>query len=500
MESREDSALAVAVSALRAAVDALLEASPIPLSDDEFTALMRETEKVGRQLEAVKIGFVDETRRRDLHGRAGVKSPALYLEQSLRLSRADAGRRVRFADKLAVRRLPGQVLEAELPAVAEAQRAGDISADHVTRILQAMDRLPGSLDIEKREAAEVCLAEYASTGWPDDVRKLGDDILRRVDPDGKLCGDSDRQRMRGLTLGTQRVDGMSALVGEITPELRAVFEPVLAKLARPGMCNPEDPESPRTTVESVDRERLEAAAKRDTRTAAQRAHDALLGFLRFEADPAVLGTHRGLPVGTVVTMSLTDLENRSGVATTATGGTLSIGEAVRLAAEAGDSTRYLAVFDDAGMPLHLGRGNNRLANKAQRLALIAAEKGCTRPNCTAPASLAAVHHATDWSKGGRTDIENLTLACDSCHALVHDGPGGWRTVKLGADSPFPGRTGWIAPPHINPSGVPEVNHRHHPGEVMAATVSRIQSRNEPERQRLKEWLNRRRSTPPPSTE
>ncbi|WP_330183633.1 HNH endonuclease [Nocardia sp. NBC_01503] len=498
MGSGGETAIVVAVLALRAAADALLAASPLPLSDDEFAAVMCETEKVTRQLDAAKTGFVDETRRRDLHGKANVNSPALYLEQSLRLSRADACRRVRVADKLAVRRVAGQVLEPELPVVAEAQRAGDISADHVTRILQAMERLPGSLDIDLREAAEAHLTQYASTGWPDDVRKLGEDILRRVDPDGKLCGDTDRQRMRGLTVGTQRVDGMSALIGEITPELRAVFEPVLAKLARPGMCSPEDPESPRTTAESVDRERLEAAAKRDTRTAAQRNHDAMLAFLRYEADPAILGTHRGLPVGTILTMSLTDLENRSGVATTATGGTLSIGEAIELAA---NSTQYLAVFDAAGMPLHLGRGSNRrLASKAQRLALIAAEKGCTRPNCTAPATLAAVHHVTEWSKGGRTDIENLTLACDSCHALVHDGPGGWKTVKLGADSEFPGRTGWIAPPHMNPSGIPQVNHRHHPGELMAATVSRIQSRNEVERQRLKEWLNRRRCTPPPTTE
>ncbi|WP_330185051.1 HNH endonuclease [Nocardia sp. NBC_01503] len=497
MESGGETAIVVAVAALRAAVDALVAASPIPLSDDEFAALMRETEKVTRQLDAVKTGFVDETRRRDLPGKANVSSAALYLEQSLRLSRADACRRVRVADKLAVRRLPGQVLEPELAVVAQAQRAGDISADHITRILRVMDRLPGSLDIDRREAAEVCLAEYASTGWPDDVRKLGEDILRRVDPDGTLCRDSDRQRMRGITVGTQRVDGMSPLIGELTPELRAVFEPVLAKLARPGMCNPEDPESPRTSAESTDRERLEAAAGRDTRTAAQRNHDALLAFLRFEMDPAVPGTHRGLPVGTILTMSLTDLENRSGVATTASGGTLSIGEAVRLAA---NSTRYLAVFDEAGMPLHLGRGNNRLAGKAQRLALIAAEKGCTRPNCTAPATLSAVHHVTEWSQGGRTDIENLTLACDSCHALVHDGPGGWKTVKLGADSRFPGRTGWIAPPHLNPSGIPQVNHRHHPGELMAATMSRIQARNAAERQRLKEWLNRRHTTPTPTTE
>ncbi|WP_428847171.1 HNH endonuclease signature motif containing protein [Nocardia arthritidis] len=122
------------------------------------------------------------------------------------------------------------------------------------------------------------------------------------------------------------------------------------------------------------------------------------------------------------------------------------------------------------------------------MALTAALRGCTRPGCDAPASMCAVHHVTAWNAGGATDIESLTLACDHCHALVNDGPNGWKTIVLGDDSPYPGRTGWIAPPHIDPTGTPRVNHRHHPGELLARALSRIHHRNDRDLQRHREWL------------
>ncbi|MFF2551342.1 DUF222 domain-containing protein [Nocardia sp. NPDC058058] len=486
--------VAAGVHALRAAVDGLLDSPLIPLSDDEFTSAMREVETELRRLDALKVQFASETIRRKLHETVGVNSPARFLEGALRLSRADAYGRVNLAAKVGVRRQLGEELEPEFPMLAEAQRAGVMSVDAVRRIVHVMDRLPGSTAIELRDRAEASLTEYATTGWPDDIRPLGEALLVRVDPDGRLNTDADRQRKRGVTLGTERVDGMTPLCGEITPELRALVDPLLAKYARPGMCNPEDPESP-NTAGPVDRDALEAAAKRDTRTAAQRNHDALLAFLRLELDAAKLGTHRGVPVGTILSMSAADVEKGTGIATTAAGGTLSIPEAMRLIANANHVENYIVVLDAHGMPLHLGRVEaHRLASKAQRLALTATERGCTRPGCSAPATLAAVHHVTEWANGGATDIENLTLACDACHALVKDGPDGWKTVKLGADSDFPGRTGWIAPLHMDPTGTPQVNHRHHPDEAMAASVARIQARNKRERDRLKQWLNRRNSS------
>ncbi|WP_330183482.1 HNH endonuclease [Nocardia sp. NBC_01503] len=554
MNSGGTTALVSSASALLAAVDGLLDASLTPHSDEEFIEVMRVVETAIRALEAVKHRFTVETGTRCLAARAGVSTPVKFLEQTLRLSHAEATGRWNTAKLVSPRVFPTGELDPILPLVAEAQRAGAISADHTRHIVAALHKLPDTLPDERKETAERILTDYARAGLPDALPRLGNEILIRVHPDGELAAERDRQRLRGLSIGHQRVNGMSPVSGEITPALRAVLDPMLAKWARPGVCNPEDTDSPRSTADAADRGVLAAAAKRDGRTAAQRNHDALLGFLRFGVDPAMLGSHRGLPVAAVLSMSVADVERGAGIATTATGGTLSVSEALRLAATATDSSTFVAVLDKAGAPIHLARvrrtstasrgkaarttgaasgaacsatpvttrgatpaavgavsaspasgfsvsdlplhlgENERLATGAQRLALIAAEKGCTRPGCSAPASLSAVHHITEWVKGGPTDIENLTLACDACHGLVHDGPGGWKTVVMGPDTDYPGRTGWIAPPHIDPSGTPQVNHRHHPGELTAATLARIHARDERERARLEEWLNTRNTS------
>ncbi len=33
------------------------------------------------------------------------------------------------------------------------------------------------------------------------------------------------------------------------------------------------------------------------------------------------------------------------------------------------------------------------------------------------------HHLTWWSRGGRTDLDNLLVTCSRCHKLFHEG--GW---------------------------------------------------------------------------
>src|SRR5271157_283156 len=109
-----------------------------------------------------------------------------------------------------------------------------------------------------------------------------------LNPDGHFT-DEDRARRRGLTLGSQHSDGMSPLRGWLTPEARATLEAVLAKLAAPGMCNPDD----KTPV--VDGPPTEEAVERDTRSPAQRNHDALNAALRTVLASRKLGQHNGLP-------------------------------------------------------------------------------------------------------------------------------------------------------------------------------------------------------------
>ncbi|MEZ0354657.1 DUF222 domain-containing protein, partial [Mycobacterium sp. pR1184] len=74
---------------------------------------------------------------------------------------------------------------------------------------------------------------------PDQLAGFAAHLADLLNPDGNYT-DTDRARRRGLTLGNQQPDGMSALSGWLTPEARATLEAVLAKLAAPGMCNPDD--------------------------------------------------------------------------------------------------------------------------------------------------------------------------------------------------------------------------------------------------------------------
>ncbi|WP_458689370.1 HNH endonuclease signature motif containing protein [Nocardia tengchongensis] len=459
------------------AVSVLVHDSLDSLSDEDLVDVLRDWESTRRRMASFEHKLIRAVENRGLPEKAGVKRTSKYLEQTLRLGHAEACARVRAAELLGLRQEAGRVVEPWLSWTAAFQEMGLVSAHSARVIAKIMDRIPGKIDADTRDRAEFQLATFAAKSTPDDLPKVGDRLLAHLDPDGTLTNDVDRQRRRGVTLGKQGVDGMSTMTAELTPALRALFDPIFANLARPGMCNPDDAESP-WAADGLDDEALaglERAARRDARTAAQRNHDALVAFLRPEMGPAHTGQHRGLPVSTIITMSLAEVEAAAGVATTASGGTVPLEQALQLAQK---SKPFLAIFDHAGRPLHLGR-TKRLANSAQRMALIATERGCTRPGCSAPATLTQVHHVTEWAKGGATDIENLTLACDACHALINDGPGGWKTAAMPADSEHAGRTGWIAPRHIDPTGTPQVNDRHHAGELMAASLARLRDRTRP---------------------
>jgi len=488
MHSSSEPTREASAEALLAAVGELVEQSLTPLSDNETVELLRGVERAARMLVAVQHRVLIEVDGRSIPAETGAKTIKRFLMETLRLSNAEAGARVHAATQVGTfRDLSGTEHEPELPYTAAALQRGEISTDHARGITTVMKKVPRGATAADREAAEQILAQFAATGSPDDIGKLGDNILAHLDPDGRITDNTDRARMRGIRIGRQRPDGMSPLSGDIDPVLRALIDPVLAKYARPGVGNPEDAASPGAEVDHTDPALITAAAQRDTRTAAQRNHDALTLLLSSLIDTEKLGSHRGMPVSTIFTMRLQDLEELSGVATTATGGTVPIREALRMAEK---SRPYLEVFDHAGLPLHFGQ-TRRLASTSQRLALISALRGCSRPGCDAPATLCAMHHIRDFSKNGPTDINNLVWACDHCHSLINDTGKGWKTITLSQDSQYPGRTAWIAPEHIDPTRTPRVNHRHHADELLAEIVASIHARRERELEAHRRWLRER---------
>lgn len=210
--------------------------------------------------------------------------------------------------------------------------------------------------------AEEALAGYALSMAPEQLVAVGQRLLAHLNPDGNLTDEPDRQRRRGLGLGRQGVDLMSAVSGTLTPACRAKLDAVFAKLACPGAAT--GPDASASSAGDVGAQPGADAVTADTRSQAQRNHDALEALCDLVLGSPRLGSHRGMPVTAVITMTLADLERGLGQATTASGGILPITDALRMAEHAHP---VLVLFDHAGRPLHLGR-QRRLASADRRRA------------------------------------------------------------------------------------------------------------------------------------
>jgi len=254
--------------ALHSVVSRIVGHSFDALTNPERLALLERLEHEARRLRAPGHELINQLAEQAPPEELG--GPLLHvLADRVRITRSEARRRVADAGDLGPRRaLTGETLPPLLTATAAAQRDGKIGPTHVTVIRRFFNQLPCSVDLDTRACAEEQLAELASQFRPDHLAELARQLVDYLNPDGTYS-DNDRARRRGLTLGKQDVDGMSRLGGWLTPEARATVEAMLAKLAAPGMCNPDD------DTPTVDGPPAEEAVQRDARTPAQRNHDAL---------------------------------------------------------------------------------------------------------------------------------------------------------------------------------------------------------------------------------
>ena len=78
-----------------------------------------------------------------------------------------------------------------------------------------------------------------------------------------------------------------------------------------------------------------------------------------------------------------------------------------------------AVLGTHSQVLDLGR-TARFHSKAQRVALLLEQGGCTAEGCDAPPAMTHAHHHKPWSHGGNTSLKNGRLLCGHHHARAHD--------------------------------------------------------------------------------
>ncbi|MEE2031480.1 HNH endonuclease signature motif containing protein [Rhodococcus chondri] len=466
------------VDGIVAATDAFCALDLTALSDEQITRVLQTAETVRRRLDGLDARVVAQVQERGLHEAVTLSTPQKYLIDLLRLSRGEATRRVHAARVLAPRIVPsGARLDPILPVTARALADGRASAAHGEAVRKVVEKIPGRFDSDAREQIDEILGILARSSTPEDITTAGIALLARLDPDGALPDERDRKARRSLRVGPQGADLMSSLRGDLHPATRAKLEAILAKWARPGMNNPDDPDSPRGSIDrpELDPMAIEQAAKRDLHAPDQRLHDAFDALCTLALSSGALGQHRGLPVTVIVTMTLEQLETGTGVATTATGGVVPVADALAMAEKIHP---LLALFDHTGVPLHLGRGK-RLASRDQRLLLTAWQRGCTRPGCDVPAAHCAVHHLREWRDGGATDLDNLALVCDADHARITGTDAGWTTTA----DPHGGRPRWTAPHLLDPTRTRRRNHRHHPHELLTGAAAAAQQ-HRPKRHRI----------------
>lgn len=496
-----DEELADHDSGMLARFDAVLdELTAVDLdarTDDQVLALWRELETRRNRLAPIDHRLITQAQERHLDQRHGARSVAMLARGALRLGAGEARARVRAADAAGPRRSPsGLPLEPKYTDVAAGQAAGSLAPAAARAITDTLDKLPSAVPEGSKSWAEQFLVEQAGHFDTDTLRGLCAKVTDTLDPDGLLNDHEYRHATRTLGVHVRR-DGSAQLRGELTAELTEHLRVMFDSLAAPKPA---------------------ADGAKDTRSAGQRRHDALLDAVKRLERADQLPDTGGVSATLLLTMTTDattadsdgcgddgndshdgdgeqagsatddtvqrDTVQRDAGTTAGTPRTLaparqphgtvrSNSGPYRLAGHrlartghgtlippaealrwAGGDVRILTVAFD-----RLGRVSahghaQRLFTEGQRLAMTARDLGCSFPGCDVPPSWCEAHHVTEYAKSGRTTIDEGTLLCGFHHREFERL--GWICTMIHS-VPH-----WTPPWWVDPDQVPIRNHAHDP--------------------------------------
>ena len=402
-EGRELTAVEHALDAFATGLDHLVkvvEDGGLDAHDDAgLVGFLRAFEQTRNRMSLVDHRVVADGVARGLPDRLTQPSMVGVLASVLRLSRAEASRRVRAAAAVGVRvSMTGVALAPVRSVLAAAQREGVVSPEQVAvveRALASVDR-PG-FDPADIAAGEELLVGFAATFGPKQLADLADQVVAHIDPDGTRPEEDLAADRRHLGLRRTR-EGM--YVGELrlSGEVGAKLTAILSPLAKPRV----------ETVQGPDGRPVEL---RDERHYGQRMHDALGEVCDRLLHAGDLPASGGTPTSLIVTIDWEDLLARSGYGVTSDGTLLPVADVLRAA---GEAEIVPVVLTASGEVLAVGR-SRRVATATQTLALIARDGGCSFPGCEHPAEWCERHHIVAWIDGGETNLDNLTLLCRYHH-------------------------------------------------------------------------------------
>jgi len=387
------------------------------VSDETLIDWMRRYAAAGRQIDTGLARLSAEVATRSSlelghHGlaqRSGARTPDALVARVTGASGPEARTLVSV----------GSLLDAPAPWLAEVARgvdAGEVSIGAAAAIQQGLGG--PSADVAADDLADAATKLVADVGGmsPERVARRAREVRDELDADGVADREAALRDKRFLRL-TPQADGMTRVFGMLDPESAALVTDAFDLVTAPRRGGPR-------FVDPTQKARAEAIVA-DPRTTEQLMLDAFVQMVRVAGasdSGTVFGTHKP---GVRVVVAAADLDRRRGAATLeGQTSAVSIATAHRRACTDG----YLPIFLGDTRRLDLGR-TQRTFSAMQRVVLAVKWGGCVFPGCDRPPSWTEAHHINEWSRGGRTDVDDGVLLCAHHHRLLHNG--GWRIWRRG---------------------------------------------------------------------
>lgn len=400
----------------------------------------------------------------------GCRSAVELIQRLTGESARTVSSRLKVGYQVTVRR---SLLGEELPPLQEHVAAGletgvlnFESAAHVSSLLEKNRLLSDPADLE---VAERCLVQAATgldfggEGGPsiplhaDDIRHLCVKWDQALDPDGNMPSEYVRQSRRGVSLGPVR-NGLARLTGYLTSEAAAAFAAVADSLNNPraskaagtadALVQDHSDDSARLDSEGLDSQVSEESSEpTDTRTRAQKDHDALATALNVALASRELPLLQGANATIVVEVKEehlrdfgeSDSDPLVGWLVDHRGTQTPVRRSLVNHLSCGAQIQTV-VRNSLGKIVALGTPT-RIFGPNQRRAIALRDGGCVIPGCTVPPAWCEIHHVTPHSDGGPTHTDNGVTLCRFHHRTIDSS--GWQ-IQMRGGIPYVRPPRWVA--------------------------------------------------------
>ncbi|MDP9696029.1 UNVERIFIED_ORG: hypothetical protein J2X79_003607 [Arthrobacter globiformis] len=437
---------------------------------DRVEQLSREVER----LQVLAAGAVDRSRTAALSAAAsplvpvpvadpspgddGSRNSVEFLQGRLRISSAEARRRIGLADSVLPRAgFGGPQLPPRYEELAAAVSTAQISSRAATTITLALDRARHFTTPDHTAAMEHDLTQAAVENDADFLTRVARHWAEAIDQDGTEPSEAALRQIQGAFVRRPK-HGLQHLEIFATTEQFETITTVMKTATNPR--TPATSHGTGTEGEGLDGTGSDGDAEPasldgwdiegvpevslDHRSQGQKRLDGLVGALQTALTTDTLPANGGHRPQILVTINyrdlLADLQHRrdaqwsqnaqgpqpayTGPTTSGTtGGTALFAftgpvNPATIRKIACDADIIPIVLGTDGRILDIGRAS-RVFPPHIRKAITARDQGCAFPGCTIPAAWCEAHHITYWSRGGTTGTGNGVLLCSHHHHLIH---------------------------------------------------------------------------------